>query len=58
MQGKKSYTEKLFTHFQLSDRVLSENFYRRLEALLDLQWLYKATHPYIMAPKDSRALIM
>ena len=46
MQGKKSYTEKLFTHFQLSDRVPSENFYRRLKEVLDLQWLYKATQQY------------
>jgi transposase len=46
MQGKKSYTEKLFTHFQLSDRVPEENFYRRLKAVLDLQWLYKVTQQY------------
>jgi transposase len=46
MQGKKPYTEKLFTHFQLSDRVPAENFYRKLKAALDLQWLYKATKTY------------
>ena len=46
MQGKKSYTEKLFTHFQLSDRVPEENFFRRLKGVLDLQWLYKATEQY------------
>ena len=46
MQGKKSYTEKLFTHFQLSDRVPEENLYRRLKGVLDLQWLYKTTKQY------------
>jgi transposase len=46
MQGKKPYTEKLFTHFQLSERVPAENFYRRLKGVLDLQWLYKATKQY------------
>lgn len=46
MQGKKPYTEKLFTHFQLSDRVPPENFYRRLKAVLNLHWLYEATKEY------------
>lgn len=46
MQGKKKFTEKLFTHFQLSDRVPADNFYRRLKELLNLQWLYKATENY------------
>ena len=46
MQGKKKCTEKLFTHFQLSDRVPAENFYRRLKEVLNLQWLYKATKKY------------
>ena len=46
MQGKKHYTEKLFTTFQLSDYVPADNFYRRLKESLDLQWLYKATKKY------------
>lgn len=46
MQGKKQFTEKLFTNFQLSDRVPEDNFYRRLKAVLTLQWLYKATKKY------------
>src|SRR5688572_12529782 len=46
MQGKKKFTEKLFTHFQLSDRVPEDNFYRRLKDVLKLQWLYKATQKY------------
>jgi transposase len=46
MQGKKQYAEKLFTTFQLSDHVPSDNFYRRLKEQLDLQWLYKSTKNY------------
>lgn len=46
MQGKKQFTEKLFTNFQLSERVPEDNFYRRLKSILDLQWLYKATKKY------------
>lgn len=46
MQGKKQYSEKLFMSFQLSDRVPEQNFYRKLNTLLDLQWLYKATKKY------------
>ncbi|WP_132055697.1 IS1182 family transposase [Pseudocnuella soli] len=46
MQGRKHYSEKLFTHFQLSDRVPSHNFYRRLKEALDLHWLYVRTKKY------------
>jgi transposase len=46
MQGKKQYTEKLFTSFQLSDRVPAENFYRRLKENLDLQFLSEETKKY------------
>lgn len=46
MQGKKQYAEKLFTSFQLSNHVPTDNFYRRLKGVLDLQWLYKATAAY------------
>lgn len=46
MQGKKQFTEKMFTYFQLSDRVPEDNFYRRLKSVLNLQWLYKATKKY------------
>jgi transposase len=46
MQGKKQFIEKLFTNFQLSDRVPEDNFYRRLKEMLELQWLYKATKSY------------
>lgn len=46
MQGKKRFNEKMFTHFQLSDRMPAENFYRRLKEVLNLQWLYKVTKQY------------
>ena len=46
MQGKKNYGEKLFLSFQLSQRVPTDNFYRRLKEALDLQWLYKSTKTY------------
>ena len=46
MQGKKEYTEQLFTSFQLSQRVPQDNFYRRLKDVLDLHWLYAATKKY------------
>ena len=46
MQGNKPFNEKLFTNFQLSERVPVENFYRRLKQILQLQWLYKATKKY------------
>lgn len=46
MQGKKQFSEKLFTSFQLSERVPPENFYRQLKQHLGLQWLYKVTKKY------------
>jgi transposase len=46
MQGKKHYTEKLFTSFQLSDRVPMDNFYRRLKNKLDFDFLRIETTVY------------
>jgi transposase len=46
MQGKKQFIPKLFTSFQLSERVSEDNFYRRLKEAIDLSWLYKATAKY------------
>ena len=46
MQGKKQFSEKLFTSFQLSSRVPEDNFYCRLREILDLRWLYKTTKKY------------
>ena len=46
MQGRKSHEEKLFTNFQLSERVPHDNFYRKLKQTIDLRFLYKATAHY------------
>jgi transposase len=46
MQGRKAFEEKLFTNFQLSDRVPAGNSYRRLKEALDLRFLYKTTAQY------------
>jgi len=46
MQGKKQYQEKLFVSFQLSDHVPEDNFYRRLNDLVDFKFLYKRTSVY------------
>lgn len=46
MQGLKNHSEKLFTNFQLSQRVPKINFYRRLKEVLDLRYLYKVTQKY------------
>lgn len=46
MQGKKQYQEKLFNYFQLSERVPEDNFYRRLNKVLDLDYLYALTKGY------------
>ncbi|MDR0863854.1 MAG: IS1182 family transposase [Candidatus Symbiothrix sp.] len=46
MQGKKTYEETLFLHFQLSSKVPENNFYRRLKAILDLSFVRKLTAGY------------
>ena len=46
MQGKKIYQEKLFSSFQLSQRVPANNFYRRLRESLNLEFLDKLTGSY------------
>lgn len=46
MQGKKEYHEKLFVSFQLSQVVPKDNFYRRLKAFMDLDYLQKMTAPF------------
>jgi len=46
MLGEKTYQEKLFVSFQLSNRVPKDNFYRRLKAILDLKFLYKEVKTY------------
>ncbi len=46
MQGKKTYQDKLFNSFRLSDRVPETNFYRRLKSVLHLDFLYQQTKSY------------
>jgi transposase len=46
MQGKKTYQEKLFVNFQLSDYVPADNFYRRLKEQLNLRFIYPLTAEY------------
>ena len=46
MQGKKDHQERLFIQFQLSDHVPTDNFYRRLKKLLNLDFLYRSTLEY------------
>ncbi|MEM9685732.1 MAG: hypothetical protein AAF934_02295 [Bacteroidota bacterium] len=48
MRGKKDYQEKLFTDFRLSKYIPKENFYRRLKACLNLDFLYLLTTKNIM----------
>ena len=43
MQGKKKYEEKLFTTIQLSRRIPSNNYYRRLKRSIDFNFIYKMT---------------
>ncbi len=46
MQGKKNITPQLFYNTSLEKLVPADNFYRSLNASLDLHFLYKATKPY------------
>jgi transposase len=46
MQGKKDHQERLFIQFQLSDYVPTDNFYRRLKKLLNLDFVYQSTSAY------------
>lgn len=46
MQGKRVYQEKLFSNFQLSQKIPKDNFYRRLKDVLDLKYLYNLTKTY------------
>ncbi|MCK5856285.1 MAG: transposase [Bacteroidales bacterium] len=43
MQGKKKYEEKLFTAIQLSRRIPSNNYYRKLKRSIDFSFIYKLT---------------
>jgi hypothetical protein len=46
MQGKKNFTPQLFVSVNLLDMVPEDNFYRKLQTELDLQFIYKATKKY------------
>lgn len=46
MQGRKRFNEKLFYQIQLSDLVPQNNFYRKLDTILNLGFLYKTTAKY------------
>ena len=46
MQGVKQYNEKMFYRVRLSKLVPKDNFYRRLDKILDLGFLYKMTSKY------------
>ncbi|ANE51949.1 IS1182 family transposase [Flavisolibacter tropicus] len=46
MQGKKPFQDKRLASFRLSERVPRDNFYRRLKAIMDVEWLYEATQKY------------
>jgi hypothetical protein len=43
MQGRKEYKKKLFISFQLSERILKDNFYHKPKETLDLSFLRKRT---------------
>src|SRR6187402_321531 len=46
MQGKKQYNESLFIHFQLSEHIPADNFYRRLKQVVDFSFLRQKTKKY------------
>ena len=46
MQGRKDYTPKMMYQLHLDELVPKDNFYRQLDAALDLHFLYKATEDY------------
>lgn len=46
MQGKKKLTQKLFYQVSLEELVPNEHFYRKLDEVLNLRFLYDATKDY------------
>ena len=55
MQGKKKYTPKIFYQLSLDTLVPEDNFYRKLQSELSLDFLYRATKKYY--GKEGRASI-
>jgi transposase len=46
MQGRKEYNPKLMYQLHLDNLVPKDNYYRQLDQVLDLEFLYKATAEY------------
>jgi len=46
MQGRKNLQCKMFYQVSLDSLVSPDNFYRKLEKVLDLHFLYARTAPY------------
>ena len=46
MQGKKDFTPKLFYSLSLDSLVPQDDFYRKVNQVIDLRFLYKATETY------------
>jgi transposase len=46
MQGRRTYQEKLFINFQLSEQIPADNIYRLINESIDFRFLYKATAQY------------
>jgi transposase len=46
MQGRKEITPKMLYQVHLDELVPQDNFYRRLNQVLDLHFLYRATAKY------------
>jgi transposase len=46
MQGHKEYTPKMIYQLHLQELVPKDNFYRQLDAVLDLHFLFNATKAY------------
>lgn len=51
MQGIKKYQEKMFTNFQMSDRIPKENFYRQLKEALDFCFLRELIRDLLYSTK-------
>lgn len=46
MQGRKEFIPQLFYELSLDRLVTSDNFYRRVNQVLDLHFLYKSSQKY------------
>lgn len=46
MQGRKFLSPKMFYQLNLDSLVKPDNFYRKLNDVLDLQFIYTETSPY------------